>query len=53
MTGITIIGIMHVDDIEIGIVDSCCGAMHAHFVGVGDIAFGVECCFGDIEERVY
>ena len=40
---------MHIDDIEVCIVDGSGGSMESHFVSVRTIAFGIEGGFGDIK----
>lgn len=50
-TNCTVVWVVHIDDVEVGVVNSSSGAPKPHFVFCC-LTFGVECGFGDIKERV-
>ncbi len=49
--GGTVVGVVHVDDVEVGVVDGRGGAFQSHFVLA--LLFAVEGGFGDVEEGVH
>ena len=52
MTMGTVVGIEHIDDVEVGIIDRCGDTMKTHFIGGRLMFFGVDGGFANIEERV-